>query len=260
MKTIIRKPVSAALPPLVYFCVLMFSAAIAKEQFTEEFRQTYPLSERGTVQLSHVNGTVVIKAWDRSEVSLFARKRAATKDDLERLKIEVDSKSSAIRINTKHPESRRRGQTGTVDYELTVPKDAVLSQIKSVNGSVTVEGVLGKVHVSTVNGSATATGLSSDTQLESVNGTVRAFFDSLQNVKDVRLTSVNGGAEIQVPNRGDVSFSAKTVNGAIKTSSGMQVRRKFPVGKELDSKLGRGTTQVKMETVNGGIRVTERSS
>jgi DUF4097 and DUF4098 domain-containing protein YvlB len=40
----------------------------------------------------------------------------------------------------------------------------------------------------------------------------------------------------------------------------MQPRKKFPVGSELDAKVGRGTTQVEMHTVNGGIKVTERSS
>jgi DUF4097 and DUF4098 domain-containing protein YvlB len=208
MKTMFRKAGHcAALAPLVYCCVLTLNTATAKQQFTEEFRQVYPLSEHGIVRLDNVNGAIMIKAWDRNEVSLSAKKKADTQADLERLKIEVDSKSNAITIKTKYPESRWRGQRGTVDYELTVPRNAVLSRIKSVNGSVTVEGVLGKVQLSTVNGSATAMGLSSDADLESVNGTVRALFDSLRDVRAVRLTTVNGGAEIEVPKGGDVVFS-----------------------------------------------------
>jgi hypothetical protein len=45
-------------------------SAAAGETFsaTEKFSQTYPLAATGTVQLSNINGTVDIVAWDKNEV------------------------------------------------------------------------------------------------------------------------------------------------------------------------------------------------
>ena len=37
---------------------------------TEKFEQTYPLTPNGRVSVSNVNGSITVKAWDRSEVKL----------------------------------------------------------------------------------------------------------------------------------------------------------------------------------------------
>ena len=83
------------------------------------------------------------------------------------------------------------------------------------------------------------------------------YFDKLEGVKSVTLKTVNGKAEVELPANADADISAHTLNGGIKTSTGLTVKKNWPVGKDLQGKLGKGGTKVRLETVNGGIQVRQ---
>ena len=231
--------------------------SLAKEQ--EEFHQTYALNENGQVRLDNVNGKVVITAWDHPEIKVDALKRADNQADLDALKIEITSKPGKIKIHTVYPKWKasqwRKSNSATVDYEIKVPAQAVLDDIQSVNGDVDIEGVRGHVNASTVNGRLTAKGLNSDSRLESVNGTVEATFEKLDNAKTVSLKSVNGKLKLMLPTEANAEVSANTLNGGIHADSALTVKKRWPVGTDLNGTLGKGGTKIKLETVNGGIQV-----
>jgi len=235
-------------------------AATAAE--VEQFHQVLPLNSAGQLQLDNVNGKIRITAWDRAEVQIDAVKHAKSQEDLNELKIEIEAKPNRIRIHTQMPKQKRRswdwhlGPSASVDYELKVPARAVLKEIKSVNGSVELSGMLGPVNASTVNGRLAATGLASDAQLSTVNGSVAASFEQFQGVKSVSLKTVNGSAEINLPRNVDATITGESVNGSIKANGGLTAHRKRPVGSELRGKLGNGSAEVQIKTVNGAIRVS----
>src|SRR5262245_31864362 len=70
--------------------------ASASQDETERFEHTYPLSRNGRLSLSNVNGSIVIKAWDRQVVQLVAVKTADTKERLADVQIKVDAKPDYI--------------------------------------------------------------------------------------------------------------------------------------------------------------------
>jgi hypothetical protein len=231
----------------------------AKDQVQEEFHQTYPLNAEGQLQLDNVNGKVRITTWDRAEVKVDAVKRADTQEYLDELKIEIEAQPDRVRIHTKQPDSKQGGRgighSGSVDYEITVPTQARLKDVQTVNGTLEAEGVRGAVHASTVNGRLTVKGLAADTELESVNGAVEASFDQLTGVKVVSTKTVNGKVDLTLPANADADVSAKTVNGSIHAGRGLTVKRNWPIGSELHGTLGKGGTRVKAEAVNGSIRI-----
>jgi len=139
---------------------------------------------------------------------------------------------------------------------LKVPAQAVLKEVRSINGSVEILGVRGPVRASTVNGSLVAKGLAGDTHLGTVNGRVEAAFEQMQGVKSVSVETVNGSAEVSLPRNADATVSGHSVNGSIKADGGMTARRNWPVGSELHGKLGAGTAEIHVKTVNGAIRVS----
>jgi len=140
-----------------------------------------------------------------------------------------------------------------VDYTLTVPRQSRLDQISTVNGGVEIENVSGDVEASSVNGNVTARGLAGDVALSTVNGSVKATFAEVR--KAVSLKSVNGGVSIAVPPEANADVSANTLNGGISSDFSLQAKRHFPVGQNLDGKLGGGGPAIKMSTVNGGIHL-----
>src|SRR5437016_4744925 len=81
-------------------------AAFSKATVQKEFNQTYALAATGQVRLDNVNGKVRVTAWDRAEVKVEAVKIADSEEELEAVKIVIDSRPDEIRIHTKYPSTK----------------------------------------------------------------------------------------------------------------------------------------------------------
>jgi len=234
-------------------------AAFSKATLQKEFNQSYALADTGQVRLDNVNGKVRITAWDRAEVKVEAVKLAETEEELEAVKIVIDSKPDQIRIHTKYPSTKwslwKRNNSTTVEYDIKVPSHAVLEEINNVNGRVEIQGVHGRVHASTVNGKLTVEGLTADVDLGSVNGSVLAAFNNLDAVKRASLKTVNGRVSVTLPPDANAEVSAHTLNGGIHCGPELPAKKHWPVGTDLHGTLGKGRTQINAETVNGSIQM-----
>src|SRR5690349_6891604 len=234
------------------------------DQITEEFHQTYPLSATGRVNFANINGGVKIKVWDRAAVQVDAIKKAYRRERLEEAKIEVTSTEENIRIKTDYPDEpqnfrsgdRRYDNPASVEYSLTVPRKAILESIELINGPVDIEGVEGSVKASSINGPVTVRGLMGEARLSTINGPLQAVFTQLDESKAVSLSSVNGNVTFIIPSDANAMVRASTVHGSISNDFGIQVKNGEYVGHSLDGQIGSGGAKVKLQNVNGAIRIT----
>ena len=123
-----------------------------------------------------------------------------------------------------------------------------------VNGSLTVSQVSGEINGELVNGKTDIRDLSGRLNISAVNGTITANYKSLDNVKEIRLKSVNGSINLGLPASPNAEVSVSTVNGGITTDYPLQVKGKF-MGHHLDGTLGSGGTQIEISNVNGSVRI-----
>jgi DUF4097 and DUF4098 domain-containing protein YvlB len=228
-------------------------AISAAAQVTEDFHRTVPLSSTGRVSLGNINGNVTITGWERNEVQIDAVKKARDQQRLDAARIEVDANSDSVQIKTKYPEGRNNN-LATVTYELHVPRAARLDHIDLVNGSLEISQVSGEIDAELVNGKTDIRDLSGRLNISAVNGAIVASFRTLDNVKDIRLKSVNGSINLGLPSSPNADVSVSTVNGGITTDFPLQVQGKF-MGHHLDGKLGSGGTRVEISNVNGAVRI-----
>jgi DUF4097 and DUF4098 domain-containing protein YvlB len=233
---------------------------------TERFEQTYPLNANGKVAVSNVNGSITIDTWDRSEVKLEAVKTADSKDRLSEVEIKIDARQDAITIETDYDSWKRDSNRGwrnygklNVDYRLTVPRNAVLNQIETVNGSVTITNSNNLTKASTVNGQVNASNLRGTASLSTVNGTVEANFDQLQAGSRISLNTVNGQVNLTIPSDANATVKADTVNGSINNDFGLPVRKGQYVGRDLYGRIGSGDVQIKLNSVNGGLNIKRKN-
>jgi hypothetical protein len=79
------------------------ASTVVRLDETERFEQTYPLSAKGRVNVSNVNGSITVEAWDRNEVKLEAVKTADTRESLADVEIKSTRAptASASKPNTK---------------------------------------------------------------------------------------------------------------------------------------------------------------
>ena len=234
---------------------------------TERFEQTYPLSANGRVSVSNVNGSITIDTWDRNEVKLEAVKTADDKDRLADVEIKIDAQKDSLIIETNYDNWKREGGNRgwrnygklSVEYRLTVPKNAVLNEIETVNGSINITNSNNLTKASAVNGQVIATNLRGTANLSTVNGTVEASFDQLQSSSRISLDTVNGTVNLTIPSDANATVRADTVNGSINNDFGLPVRKGQYVGRDLYGKIGSGEVQIRLNSVNGGLNVKRKN-
>src|SRR5580704_6018268 len=228
--------------------------------FTEEFHQTYALTSDGRVELDNINGAVHISTWDQNEVKVDAVKYADSKERLEQARIDIDSGKDHLSIRTKYPEDDLTFNWGShnnpasVEYTLTVPRNARLDEIKLINGELDINGVSGEVNASCINGRLEAHNLAGRARLSTINGRLEATFDQLAG-HSVELNSVNGSVDLTIPSDSKAEIEASTVSGGINSDFGLHVNHHHFVGHDLRGELGSGGTRIKLANVNGRIEV-----
>jgi DUF4097 and DUF4098 domain-containing protein YvlB len=227
---------------------------------TEEFHQTYALTADGRIELDNINGDVHISSWDKNQVKVDAVKYADTKERLDEAKIEIESRSDTVSIRTKYPERNQSWNWGShnnpasVEYTLTVPRNARLDEIKLINGELDINGVSGEVNASCINGRLEAHNLAGRARLSTINGRLDARFDQLAG-NSVELNSVNGSVELTIPSDSKAELEASTVSGGIDNDFGLHVNHHQFVGHDLRGELGSGGTRIELKNVNGRIEI-----
>jgi Toastrack DUF4097 len=224
--------------------------SLASAEVTETIDQTYALAPDGVIRLSHQNGTVDIKAWDRAEVHVVAEKRAENAEELARINVGIDSQKNRLTIETKI-EGRGR-HDGSVHYTLQVPARAILDRINAVNADVTIAGVQGRVQARTVNGNLHMTGVTANSSLETENGNVTAELGMVRG-DSVKLTTINGTCTLVVPAELDATVLAISGNGHVQSAVPLKVQRS--TRNYLKGDFGEGGTLIEVNTVNGNVLI-----
>lgn len=246
------------------FALGLCSVAVA--DVTEELTWDLALNAGGRISLENLNGDIEISGGAGDTVRILAVKTAPTERELEAMRVVVNHDASHIRIETERPQGVLNrwfgwggGETnGSVRFTLEVPADVNLDEVESVNGSVTIAGVAGAVRVGTVNGSIRAANLASDATIETVNGAVDVSFDRLGGRQSAHCESVNGRVTVRLPADVDVSVSAETINGEIDGGDfGLAANKGF-IGRDLQGRIGKGSANLSLGTVNGSIRIRKR--
>jgi Putative adhesin len=253
--------------------VLVFSsAAVASDHqssMTEEFHKVYPLSAQGRVEIRNINGSVHIVGWDRNEVKVDAVKSAWSKERLDEATIEVSATQDEFSIHTEYPEhghnqtfnynsDDEKNNPASVEYTISVPRQARLEKINLVNGRLDVQDVTGEIRASCVNGRIQARNLQGPFSLQTVNGELEANVAQL-SPSIMKLSSVNGKLRVTLPSDAQAEVDASTVSGRISDDFGLAVTRHQYVGQTLHGQLGAGGTKLNLSNVNGPIEINHAS-
>ena len=238
--------------------------AVAQDE-TERFEQSYPLSRNGNVSVSNVNGSVTVEAWDRDEVRLEATKIGDSKETLADVEIKVNATPDSFSVEAEYrglkwsDKRENRHRKLEVEFRLSVPRAAVLNEIETVNGSVTVSNFTNVTKVSAVNGSVSAMNLRGAASLSTVNGQVVADFDRVEGASKINLSTVNGQVNLTLPSDVNATLKADSLNGNITNDFGLPVRKGQYVGRDMYGRIGSGEAQIKLSSVNGGLTVTRKN-
>lgn len=234
---------------LFSIALLAASLAVAAEAaYASGFQRQVAADPRGEVDISNVNGSIVVTGWDRSIV-------AVTTDlpsDTERVKVIGGRSRTRVCVtygNSNSCDSRgwSSGDGGSVRLEVHVPRDSELD-VSGVNAGITSRGVAGAQRLHTVNGDIDAQLGSGDNEVSSVSGTVNLHGTGQDGT--LHVSSVSG--DLGVTNvAGELEARAVNGNLRIQLSSARLVHLNTTSGNILlNTRLTSGAT-VEAETVSG---------
>jgi len=209
--------------------------------------RTFALQSGGRLRIINVNGDISISAWDKDEVALTASFKSNSKG--EHVRLDVDSDVDLLELIAKINENNV-SKPASCDMELKVPS-RVLSNINTVNGTITLNAIAGKNLTNSVNG---------DIVLKNINGTINAsvvngeITGSVQNIEDnLNLSAVNGDIKVELL-KPKGNLHASSVHGSVKIPSGVKNVITLNNGKNITTKFD-GNANMKFGTVNGSITI-----
>lgn len=220
---------------------------------TKEFAQTYPLQNGGSLELTNVNGTVRIEAWDKDIVEVLAIKTAPEKEsDLDRVSIDVDSRPNSLSISTRYPQEE--GVEVAVDYTIHVPRRAQVTHINTVNGSLSVMDMESVGDLHTVNGNIQVFEGSGNVHAHTTNGNVYLELKHPADAHGALAETTNGSVLLAVPADLPANLEARCMNGSFSSELPF-VMDGAAQQRVMHGKLGHGGAPIRLGTVNGTIRV-----
>ncbi len=260
-----------------------------KEQETIRKDFTFNPGGQRRLEVDNVFGSIEVVATKSDQAQLVIAKtiRAESQERLEaarsEVKLDISQKGNDLRLYVNGPFRchcsgdcvgirEDEGYRVKMDFQLQVPNNIEL-KLRTVNeGQIKIQGVGGDFFVRNVNGAIEMSEVAGSGSARTVNGPVKVTFRENPRA-DSEFASLNGSVELQFAKNLSADFRFKTLNGGIYSDYLLtalperppeQERRNgrsvFRTDRYTGGRVGSGGPEIKLENLNGDIRVLERHS
>lgn len=214
------------------------ATAQARAQQGAEFHQTYPLDAGGTVSVGNLSGYIRVTGWNENRVQVDAVKRGP-QDQVNQVEIQVTARPDRVEVRTVYPTGSfgMRGNRVSVNYEVKVPRSAVLNALTSTSGDISVTGTGARVVARSTSGSVTVRDIDGEANLTTTSGNITA-----EQVR-ATLTATSTSGTLRLEHAGG-KLNARTTSGDI---SAFDVRE--------DAIVNTTSGNVRVERVGGRVNV-----
>jgi len=220
-----------------------------------------------TIEVKGVNGEVEAVAASGGQVEVHAVK-TGRRDDPAGVEIAIVEHVGGVTVCAVYPTptgsrpnecqpgegGRMSVKDNDVQVAFTVHVPAGVRFVgRTVNGGVKAAALQGDVEAYTVNGGVKIA-TSGNARAETVNGSIVATAGRADWTGTAEFKTVNGSITVELPDGAGAEVKAQTVNGDIETDFPLTVKGRFS-RRRLSGTLGGGGRELRLETVNGGIRL-----
>jgi len=258
------------------------------EHEQEKIEKTFAMpagASRRTLEIDNVWGSIEVvgTASDHAQLTVNKSIRAESKGKVEQARkdvtLDITQQADSLKLYVNGPfrcdchdcrHSRDdEGYIVKMDFQMQVPRDIDI-KIKTVNeGHVSVRDINGSFVVRNVNGDIQIHNIAGSGTARTVNGPVKVSFR--QNPREASdFETVNGAVELAFAHDLAADFKFKTFNGGIYSDfpvtalpvQGMKEEHHgakviFRADRYTGARVNSGGPQIKVENLNGDIRILE---
>jgi hypothetical protein len=229
-----------------------------REGFCEVREYTVPAAGATMTVDAEPNGGIKVEGTSRGDILVRAKVSATarTAETARAIAGRVQVVATADRVSADGPDSLDRYESWSVSYRLSVPVRTPLS-LRTTNGGVAIDNVQSRVEFRTVNGGVTLTRMAGDVEGRTNNGGVNVTLDgSTWDGAGLDVQTHNGGVTLAIPARYSAHLEAGTHNGSLRID--FPITLQGTIGRSFSTDLGSGGPTVRVQTQNGGVKITRR--
>jgi hypothetical protein len=179
--------------------------------------RTVELGAATSLVVSGYAGDVHVTGTDAGQVSVHARLRAQTADDLGRMDARVTADGPTIHVASVFPRSpfsfRRRDES--IDYEIAVPRNVRVS-VELTAGDLVIAGLRGQLIAHDKFGDVRVTDATNDVEAGTKTGDVTVKLDPAWHGSALTLWTSVGDVSLSAPSRLRARLSARTRIGEVR--------------------------------------------
>jgi len=245
-------------------------------QYVDTIEKRFSVSGVPTVKLGTFDGSVEVSTWDRPEVVVTIERRAASRDEAERMLITAEQTGDTVAVDVK--EERNGGfhiNFGSHGARLivNVPARATINaatgdgrvivrdvegdlSARTGDGSIRLEHVNGIVDARSGDGSITIDGQIRGLHARSGDGRVRVQASATTTTADWSLATGDGSVVLEVPDGFGAELDATTGDGRVEVEDLAFERTTGESSRRIArGRLGNGGPKITIRSGDGSITV-----
>jgi hypothetical protein len=222
--------------------MVLFTAVLSSTALADEWSKKFPVSGRPELRVSTGDGSVRVRTWDRREIEA----RVITtgwKIGPDEVRVVDHQTGDRVELEVRVPNNGFSFGRRSVSVELEVPRD-LMSDIRTGDGSVSLEGVRGETHLSTGDGSINAERIDGSLDARTGDGSMHVVgrFDLL--TLQTRDGSI--AADVENGSKMNASWSIRTGDGSLR------LRLPSNFSADLDVRTGDGSIHSDLPVASTG--------
>jgi hypothetical protein len=245
---------------LSFVCLSLLLVASTASAETERFQRTVALAPGGTVKLHNFSGRVNITATDQAQVVVNAT-RTASRDVLDRIKLDVSSSGSVVQIEANKKVSSSwldhfgRNNVVETDMEIQVPRNTNL-EIDVFSSPVVVTNVEGNHKLHSFSADLRMTGVTGPVTAETFNAEIDLELAASATSPDLDLHTFSGDIDVHLPSHVQGAVDFNSFSGDLTSDYALTFRSKHGHQLRADLPGGGDHGSISMKTFSGDARIS----
>ncbi len=221
------------------------------------------LTPESEISISNTRGDINIKTWNKPKILIEATK-VGTTEELKLTKIETLYTKKGAHIKTVPLKAER---FCTVNYTLIVPANAILTDISTEKGNITVKNVSTPSRICNQYGNISLLDITNSVQASTKFGHISIQTREIKAGSKIVAMTERGNIKLQVPTKADAQLYAKTNKGTVTSECPVTLEPRTmklcqsslsALKRDVRGAIGNGGTSViNLHTTRGNVKVLE---
>lgn len=243
---------------LIVLCILtmiLLAAvpAILGSQYEDNIKKSFPIDTTGQFFLDTPRGNIKLSTHSKNQVDIYVTISSEVSGETSKADIQFNSSGSSVKVTAG---KQLLDASVNIEYTVEVPENLKEAELITRLGEIKSRGKFGQLILKTTTGEIDFKGNAAKALLQSANGDIEIDFRGAMK-GDWTVKNVNGSIQTEIRSSSQFSISGYSATGTIH-SDFKSVTKIGPNGSQITGKINDGTYLLRLETINGDIKILRR--